>query len=267
MAKSVLGKCNLCNRENVELKSSHYLPNWGYKAIQKSPEGGRQKRLIRVDRNKIYYPKQQIRSYLLCEKCEIAFSSREKWARQYSHAGDLPIIDNHEEVTRISGATLCLFPQNVDIEALKYFALSVYWRFSVTGDNKTLQLGPYEERLRKYLLNGRGELNSIYLFMYLIDDTGSIPSDKMMLIPKAIKRNNPSHWVHVFQIIGLRFHMLIGKKLPENLKNTIPSFDLIRNGNSFLKVSSREDALLETLVNESMNVPLTKNVLRDFPEN
>ena len=67
---------------------------------------------------------------------------------------------------------------DIDRDALAYFALSIFWRASIhVWDRKKkdpiIDLGPYNEGVRKYLLGETSFPDNVSLFMVVCDDPES----------------------------------------------------------------------------------------------
>ena len=98
---------------------------------------------------------------MLCSDCEGRFQVRETYVADLAYASEgEPLILNVLGVTprgRASEPTISIPVGSLDTDKLAYFAASVFWRAAVATNNEfeKLELGPYREELRRYLL---GEL-------------------------------------------------------------------------------------------------------------
>jgi hypothetical protein len=108
----------------------------------------------------------QVKTFLLCARCESRFATRgEKWT-----------LENYPQINGVFPIQRALFAakpfrqqgedkyfqgesvQGMDLQKLAYFAVSVFWRagvfqWTLLEQAHRLSLGPYEEALRLYLLD------------------------------------------------------------------------------------------------------------------
>jgi hypothetical protein len=214
------GNCKLCLLDK-DLRVSHFLPAGVFKSLllrsEKNPHPGF------MSPTKTVETSLQMQDYLLCGDCEQRFSAKgERWVlRNMARESGFPLQEKLLKATPIRSipglTTYAAGPiADIDVDALEYFALSVFWRASVhnwrpiLGDRyERLELGPYREGLRRFLL------------------AGSFPKDLCTLIsvfPKAdfVRTTFPptlgekKHWdgtPYSFLIPGIQFTMVLGKKM------------------------------------------------------
>lgn len=133
--------CALC-RADVELRSSHIIPEWVYTDLY--DEKHRYHVLsTRPERPK---PHQQkgLREKLLCEDCEQQFSRYERYARGVVKGGEEVTVARHPGKIEIT---------EIDYAKFKLFQLSVLWRAGIANHQmfSRVNLGPHAERLREML--------------------------------------------------------------------------------------------------------------------
>ncbi len=156
------GICKLCQQDR-DLQESHLIPAAVYKRFHSlaSPNPNP----LFISSRGVIQTSRQTKTRLLCAECEdILNREGEKWV--------LPLIANedktfplYEILTRV--APDCTLPNitayaairnpGIKIKELTHFAAGIFWKASVhswrSGKNETqIELGPYEERLRSYVL-------------------------------------------------------------------------------------------------------------------
>ena len=108
----------------------------------------------------------------------------------------------------------------VNVEALAYFASSMFWRgsahqWTIRGRAaKGIRLGPYQEALRTYLL-GQTEFPRACVIWVSVADTRT-PIDAFSLTPYGGR----SHGYHVYKlpVRGVGFHLFVGKRIPAQFR-------------------------------------------------
>ncbi len=125
----------MCAATNVELADSHVIPSWAYKRIRN--QAGSDPLLnnpnpVRMRGSTAVQLSKQIKEPMLCTDCEQRFGVREDWFRRLTEAEEgalpplsglldpaRPTIDHEHSLARVG---------RLDVSALAYFALSVFWR-------------------------------------------------------------------------------------------------------------------------------------------
>jgi len=198
----------------------------------------------------------QITTHLLCSACEDKFSKNgETWVgANVARMESFPIgeallkttpLISYKRVTAYAGAAV----PEIDMEKLVYFGLSIFWRCSAhdwrdaTGGRIQIELGPYEEPIRRFLLGEAPLPKTIALLIAL--PTGSV------LIGTYTPRRGHEKDFHnfVFYVPGIEFTLSAGRKIPVEVRalcahtspqkiilfsgattsNTAASFDLLRD--------------------------------------
>ena len=156
--------CRLCLRERP-LCDSHIIPEFLYRPAYD------EKRRLEVLR-KVKAPTRIIqkgfREKLLCEECEALFAKEYEgyFAQLWYMDSPLPRLVETRFI-QLSG---------IDYARFKLFHLSILWRSSVSslGPFSQVQLGPYEEPIRKMLLDrnpGADTANTVYATAILFPGT------------------------------------------------------------------------------------------------
>ena len=213
--------CRLCAL-NKPLCNSHLLPKSEYKRLTSPMHGAPVVMNARSGRSQETY--RQLSQRLLCRDCETLFEKRgETPVLKVNHHpdGTFHLRDAIEQLqpVRIMDLTPCYSISQLagtfNIDAFRYFAVSVFWRGSVvswpmgtttyTGSIKA----DYELALRRYLL-GQNLLPVDIGFMVQVD-VGR-PGLRVMHPPTCTETWDQFGYCgrHAFVIPGLRFLMSVG---------------------------------------------------------
>lgn len=137
------GICRLCHSRAI-LRFSHIVPELCYLAAYDAKHRAQK---LTSDKRRNPPIQKGIREYLLCDGCENKLSKIEGDFKNYWYGGPaLPKVPALGSVV-ISGFNYTWF---------KLFHLSILWRAGVASipEFDTVDLGPYEEKLRRMLLCG-----------------------------------------------------------------------------------------------------------------
>jgi hypothetical protein len=168
---------------------------------------------------KILQTSQQVKQHLLCTECEGRFNIHgEQWCLKHCDRGGgrfrlrqilslNPPIWDRNGFRLYEGATI----GDLNTKALVYFGLSVFWRAAVhnwkTPDGEVgVELGPYEEPLRLFLL-GEQPFPSNMVITVRISDLGNL-----MWVP--VQKNSAGFHISTFGMLGLVFNLVVGSKIP-----------------------------------------------------
>jgi len=164
----------------------------------------------------------QVQDYLLCDECEQRFSDRgERWVlgHCYRAESDFKIREallrskpalHGEGVSMYAGATV----PEVDVDQLTYFGLSVFWRAAVhtwqdAAGPVRIELGPYEERLRLFLLDKESFPARM---TYAVRISGLKRLLQTCWLPES--ENHDGFHTHQFSVPGVVFGLLAGARIP-----------------------------------------------------
>jgi hypothetical protein len=219
----VRGRCALCLLVK-NLQDSHLLPKSLYKKTR-TPGATNPNPTLVTSRGTVQTSR-QIKDYLLCEDCEGLFSrnGEDYVMRQVAHRGEFPLLDT----LRAAAATKSeggfdwydkVAVPGIDRDKLGYFSLSVFWRASVhvwkePGEEPiSIELGPYEEELRKYLLGQSGFPRNVVLLLVACTD---VLSQDLFYSPSRGRKSEDT--TYTLQARGLNFFMLVGKQIPQSMR-------------------------------------------------
>jgi len=164
--KRPIDKCKLCG-ELKPLCKSHIIPKFFQREIDYLDEKGRMA-LIKTEPYNEHKIQDGFKEYLLCEECEKFLNENyEKPFKKYW-------IDEKCIPEKVYGTEIEL--TNYDYSVFKLFHLSIIWRASISNlpEYEEVSLGPYEEKLRKMLVNREaGDETNYMIFGYLLKDENS----------------------------------------------------------------------------------------------
>jgi hypothetical protein len=213
--------CRLCEL-NKPLCNSHLLPKSEYKRLTSPGHGAPV--LLNARSGKSQETNRQLSQRLLCRDCETLFEkSGETSVLKVNHHpdGTFRLRDAIEKLqpVKVIGSSPCFSALQLgptfDIDAFRFFAVSVFWRGSVVNwpMGSTTYTGSikadYEAVLRHYLL-GLRELPDDIAFMVEVDI--GRPGLRIMHPPTCRESWDQFGYRsrHAFVIPGLRFHMIVG---------------------------------------------------------
>lgn len=245
-----LGKCALC-LESRELRDSHFLPAGFYRIMR---EGTPTENPVLVNKTSAFMSSAQVKAYLLCGECEQRFNQGgEDWVlkncwRSPSEfqlhsmlTAATPLVDEEGfrsyEGAKISGGA---------IDKLAYFGLSIFWRAAVHNwtvgkeRDQRIWLGPYQEKLRLYLLGETGIPDGIVQLVTLSTALDNM-HNRVSAMPWLFERK-PQYRSYKFIATGFTFHMFVGMMIDKPIRRICSA----RHG--FLYMSEqRDDDLLTTM--------------------
>ena len=200
-----------------------------------------------IGQHNIVQRSRQVQDHLLCFDCEQLLSKNgESWflANCLRKAGDFPLHTALFAASSITHQTVKVYHAanvpGVDISALMYFAASIFWRASVHKwrECKQINLGPYQEELRTYLLGQT-------LFPLQSTLVVSIPetlTEFTNLVMFPYGGRSDAYHTHKFLIRGIGYSLLTGKLIPQGTC----LIDFVRGvGNPICMSDSLEIALMQ----------------------
>lgn len=217
-----VGVCKLCKKAG-QLDDSHLISKAIYKRLRSSKASNPNPVLISA--GSAHQTSNQTKAHLLCRSCEQLLSSR----------GEKSIINLLSGEDRSSPIHDLLVEQNpsgrhgsaavyaargipsIPIEPLAHFGLGVFWKASVDqwhAEKGELQinLGPYERRIREYLLNPDPSCFPKGVALNVI----VLPPPKIPIligIPVEAKKGEGFR-NHRFYVPGIQFVLIVGKLAP-----------------------------------------------------
>ena len=227
-------QCALCRRR-AKLRESHLLPASLYRIIRSDSGSTSLRHPVLVHNGKAVMTSIQFTCPLLCDNCEDLFSKKgERIVVAECHRPhESFLLRSKLETEKISfrdrkgapwfsGSSL----RSVDVEAYRYFAVSVFWRGSV-GHWKPREplacrysLGErYEEDFRLYLLEEATLPKQALLIVFV--DSGEEP---LALISSPESCNKGGYYLHHFRIPGIGFSLYLGRHIEHSLRYLADQF-------------------------------------------
>ncbi|MGA8143888.1 MAG: hypothetical protein WB987_08385 [Candidatus Acidiferrales bacterium] len=260
----VVGVCKLCH-EKAELQDSHFLPAWLYKLCRDVENN---KHPVTIAGGVAKQTSNQASDHVLCHNCEERFNVRgEEWLHTRVATPDGFAIQQILKAAepKVSGEKLALYAgaeiPALDMDQLAYFGLSVFWRSSAHAwpdpnqpGRKMLgiNLGPYEESLRLFLLD-KGpfpKTASIIVSVWPYDKQPPIAFNT------PVSANKGAFHSHMFYVPGIDFKFVAGKALPEEIHHMCAQTSPNR---AILSSVLGADAILDAYVaNVKKSVPVGK---------
>lgn len=233
MASSVRGTCALCLKGDVGLCESHLLPRALYRWIQRSMKGERNTNPVIITAKQATTKSFQISDYLLCPECEdLLRVGGEDWVLKNGYRGGEAFalrsaLSNAKPLARLDKADLIdgRSVPLVDMGRLVHFGVSVFWRASARKWNALdhsieLSLGPYRERLRRFLL--RQEAFPDQAVLMVVVSAAPVP-----LFGATFPYSNRVNgiWQHRLSLPGMAFWLHLGR-----FKNPLPALCAVHSG-------------------------------------
>jgi len=225
---TVPGTCALCLSSGVILQVSHIVPAWvNRKLREKTAKSGDP---VTVARGKAIQTSKQETEHMLCVDCEQIIGRWERYvARLASHEDGtphtFPRLPLPEQLGTKTTANVELADlSSMDVDQIVRFAASVIWRAdtAATLQGRGSALGPYAEALRGFLNGDRPSPANVTILMAVLDpnlgenDGRARGFCQMAAFP--VSTNNGLFHSHMFGVCGLYFQILIGNKIPGQLR-------------------------------------------------
>lgn len=218
----LLGHCKLCHKGR-QLIQSHLLPRAIYDLCRTADSEP-----VVVSSAVIMQSSRQTKVHLLCAECDNLLSKYgENWVLPKLATWDkgFPLYDL---ITRIrpdvsyddvQGYAASRNPA-IDVQAITHFALGVFWKAAVHSWSKgegepRIELGPYEEQLRRFLRCEGDFPNHVVLNVGVVP-----PPIKFVNSFGPYRGSAPACRNFVFNVPGMQFVMTVGKALSAELRET-----------------------------------------------
>lgn len=193
----------------------------------------------------------QAKDLLLCKDCEGRFNLQgETWVLKNRWLGEteFPLQAALRAVKPVwirSGFSIYegAATPGVDVDALVYFGASVFWRGGVNdwriGDLEPvrLDLGPYEEELRRFLLEAQSFPADMVLTVTVSGSTKVLHNEFVMF--PFLKDRKAAFRQYKFVIPGITFQMFTGKGIPVSVR----ALCTVRSPTHFVQLASTMDEM------------------------
>ena len=215
--------CKLCQQDR-ELRDSHFLPAAIYAQLRAA--GQQNPNPVLMTNRVAVATSRQITDRVLCGDCEQRFSRLgEAWVLANMYRPDgfrlqdavaaLQPVQSNNDFAYYSTAGVA----GINMDALIYFGMSVFWRASahrwrnvsgVVMDG--IELGPYEETIRRFLLGDSFPADTVALVSIW-------PTRNVMPAAHTPRRGRaPDCHAFNFLIPGVEFKLLTGGRIPDLLR-------------------------------------------------
>jgi hypothetical protein len=210
----VVRKCALClSKRGLQL--SHLLPRALYRLIG-SGTGPSHPDTVLITDTRERKSSEQARRHLLCADCEQRLNDQgERWVLRNCYRGRGRFQLRQELRTRLPlypNPGLLAYPAQPDeFRRLAYFCLSVIWRASLCDWEcrgqvfPQIELGPYQEQIRKYLRGEAGIPDRVDVIVVL-----SILARPMLGMCLPLSYRGDSGRRYRFHIPGMMFESAVG---------------------------------------------------------
>jgi hypothetical protein len=213
-------KCRLCLQQ-AELQDTHLLPRALYRMIGRGTDQLHPD-TVQITLNSQRKSSEQARLHLLCSSCEQCLNQNgEKWVldKCYRGQGRFRLRSELRERSPLSECEIEAYEASEEEAArLAYFCLSVVWRASLCdwfcrGQRyQQVDLGPYQEEIRKYLRGEATVPNHVGVMVILSALERPVLA---MSLPFSYRKN--SHHCHRFHIPGVTFVATVGGREEDRL--------------------------------------------------
>jgi hypothetical protein len=237
------GICKLC-RFDRELLRSHLIPAALYdyvRAEYMSP--------VRVGDGVVVPTDRQVQDHLLCSSCEdLLNKGGESWVnpKLATTAQSFPLYDilTSQPAAVDDGDNVVYFAANNPLfkcDALTHFAVGIFWKASVHSWKRgkvepMIELGPYEDELRRWLLGETGFPDHICLVVEL-----SKPARAQITLNPPFEKCREGWRTFFMHLLGASFTLEVGSGIDPNMRK----FCFYRNAAHPVLVSEELTALTE----------------------
>jgi hypothetical protein len=195
----------------------------------------------------------ELQAYLLCRECEQLLNRNgETWVlpQLAQLDGPFPLLDMLEKVPSVgSGPELAGYltsnSPEIDTNKIVHFALGIFWKAAVhswSGSTTAprIDLGPYEEQVRQFLL-GVGPYPRHMALLTVV-----APRGKEVVAFMAPEAGKPAKFhAYRFLVPGIEFNLYVGKLMPKEARecciySSLPHFIMVNDLREKFLNSARE---------------------------
>jgi hypothetical protein len=176
------------------------------------PSGGQ---YVRIGPDDARLDQTEAAEFMLCEDCERRFGRRERYVSGVvaQEDGSFPALRLVRRLAMPAGTThRAATAGDLDAAALGYFALSVFWRASVSTWFEEVTLGPYEAPIASHLLHGSPVPGDVALLVRLLAPDTDVPLQGLLTDP-VMRRGDGHNVLHVV-IFGVDLILFLGPNIP-----------------------------------------------------
>ena len=225
-----LGTCGLCHKVQ-DLQKSHFVPAAFFKRLAKRDN---EARTIVVAEQRAVRTSDQATAHFLCAACELRFHERgELWVIENSWQDDanFPL-----QAALLASRPVAVHPggfrvyeagglAGVDVGQLVYFGLSLFWRGAARRwrigrhQSTQLDLGPYEEALRRFLVGETGVPSGVGVVVRMHN---SLKPEKNVFVTGPYYRGRDEHGrMYRCAVPGIIIELTLGKGLTREYREAL----------------------------------------------
>jgi hypothetical protein len=232
------GKCRLCGEVRL-LCDSHYLPKGLYRTTGAGGSGLKNPNPVMNINGVLKQISDQYRGFVFCQSCESLLNLRgETWVLANlpkTYGGQFPLQDSLAPLTPMSSSDRVerydvSGAKGFDVSKLIYFAMSVFWRGAVhnwktSAGQKAphVDLGEYEEPMRKFLLDDAPFPDNVVLAIYIWPYKELLP----LLYPVVTEQLPQGVLRYWFYVPGLHCFLFTGANLPQEVRDSSATAGLV----------------------------------------
>jgi hypothetical protein len=254
---NLTGQCRLCLNQ-AELQDSHFIPQAAYKRLRGE---GKNPHPFVNDGRKAIQTAAQTRAHLLCHDCEqrLCKQGEDAFFRYcYHEPGKFKLLNVlREQKPMVENERWAAYvvpdSENSVVEQIGYLGLSILWKSAAHswkdrgGTLPSIILGSqYQEQVRQYLFGGGPFLEHGAMVVEVSDENNRLIS--VVGTPTTFK--HPTNHLHLIDLCGIRFNLLVGSRIPPQLKNLC----VFRQGQKCRLVAKQQEAMLAKGYHEHLKV-------------
>ena len=214
--------CELCHSTGRIIKSHLDLPAFAYKRLRDAGASNRNPNPVLVTSKGVRQTSLQQKQHLLCSYCENDRFSKlgEHWVSNMclQTDGSFPLKEalGPHPTFRDSKASFYETAglSSISHSALEYFAASMIWRAQfVVGGTQHINLGPYDQDFRNYLLGKQTFPEHVSLAVCVRDSEYARISFSPLSTKVRLAR------MYSFYIPGLSFYLVVGRDRGEQYRS------------------------------------------------
>lgn len=174
---------------------------------------------------------EQAKAHFLCARCEQRFNDNgEDWVLKncWHDKSDFPLrsllLTTASSLLSSEGLTIYAAASipGVQPDSLAYFGASIFWRAAAPDwvfmrrQSNRLELGSYEEQLRRYLLDEAPFPEDAVMIVAV--SSAMEPMRNMVIVFPFLKTRQAGFRQYRFTVPGLTYQLFVGKGLPKDLR-------------------------------------------------
>lgn len=242
-----VGRCRLCLNQ-AELQDSHFIPQAAYRLVRGE---GKNPHPLHLQEGKVVQTSAQSRAHLLCRLCEqrLHQNGENTFFRYcYRRPGEFRLLEALRctvpliETDRIAIHAVPI-SEAATIEQIGFMGASVFWKAAAhSWQNQGHRTSPislgtrYQEEFRRFLLSQSPFPDAASMIVELSSEKNRLIS----VVGTPASSKFPTHFVHWLDICGIRFDLVVGRRMPVGLKN----LSVFRAGTKCVLVAKQQESVM-----------------------